>query len=243
MSISFTLAAMISLHALMKPRSNMSDTDSQGSVIDNEDPEKLGRVKVRMPYHQGVSDDLIPWSRAAHTDVANAGDGVGSTNIPPIGAKVMARHDGGNPYHPTYQGAAPVHDVYSNEGKGTVHADQKGDYPHVRGHTDAAGNTFQVNTKEGKESITQTHITGSTSSTDKDGNMQVASAKDAVVSAKGVVTVVGAKEIHITSQTAVYITAPKVHINGPGAGGQSPVDVKKGTRPKQRDVKNKPNMV
>ena len=70
----------------------------RGEVIDDRDPLKLGRVKVKVP---AILADLNPWALPC---VPYAGKGVGWFVIPPVGAKVWVEFEGGDPDFPIWTG-------------------------------------------------------------------------------------------------------------------------------------------
>lgn len=72
----------------------------RGFVVDNKDPEKLGRVKLQVP--QVAGDKTIEyWAWGTNQP---AGDDFGDFFIPPKGAGVWVEFEGGNPSFPTYGG-------------------------------------------------------------------------------------------------------------------------------------------
>jgi len=76
---------------------NLRDTHWLGEVIDNVDPLKLGRCKVKvLGKYDNLPDDAIPWATPMNRDA------VGSHHVPRIGDIVSARFDNGNLYHPEY---------------------------------------------------------------------------------------------------------------------------------------------
>lgn len=89
----------------------------RGEVIDDRDPQKLGRVKVKVP---AVLGDLNPWALPC---TPYAGKGVGWFVIPPIGAKVWVEFEGGDPDFPIWTGCwwDRAEDLPGSE------ADQRGD--------------------------------------------------------------------------------------------------------------------
>ncbi|HEX7242067.1 MAG TPA: phage baseplate assembly protein V [Longimicrobiaceae bacterium] len=73
---------------------------STGIVTNNQDPEKLGRVKVKFPW---LSDDQeSPWARVA---VPMAGDGRGTWLLPEVGDEVLVAFERGDPGFPYVVGA------------------------------------------------------------------------------------------------------------------------------------------
>jgi type VI secretion system secreted protein VgrG len=63
------------------------------TVTDNNDPQKLGRVKVQFSWHDGTSS----WIRVAN---AYAGNNRGIYFVPEIGTEVLVGFEGGDPDHP-----------------------------------------------------------------------------------------------------------------------------------------------
>jgi len=76
---------------------NLRDTHWLGEVIDNVDPLKLGRCKVKvLGKFDNLPDESIPWATPMNRNA------VGSHHVPRIGDIVSARFDNGNLYHPEY---------------------------------------------------------------------------------------------------------------------------------------------
>ena len=76
---------------------NLRDTHWLGEVIDNVDPLKLGRCKVKvLGKFDNLPDESIPWATPMNRNA------VGSHQVPRIGDIVSARFDNGNLYHPEY---------------------------------------------------------------------------------------------------------------------------------------------
>lgn len=76
---------------------NLRDTHWLGEVIDNVDPLKLGRCKVKvLGKYDNLPDDAIQWATPMNRNA------VGSHHVPRIGDIVSARFDNGNLYHPEY---------------------------------------------------------------------------------------------------------------------------------------------
>lgn len=74
-------------------------TDIQRAVVtDNDDPEKLGRVKVKFPWLEADSN----WVRQA---TLHAGEERGFFFLPEVGDEVLVAFEQGNPDHPVIIGA------------------------------------------------------------------------------------------------------------------------------------------
>lgn len=71
----------------------------RGTVVDNQDPLMLGRIKIRIPDVLG--DQESGW---AMPSVPYAGDGVGLFLIPPTEANVWVEFEHGNPDYPIWTG-------------------------------------------------------------------------------------------------------------------------------------------
>lgn len=74
-----------------------------GVVSDNNDPEKLGRVKVTLPWAPDTAGDRYDaWARIA---TLMAGDNRGTWFIPDAGDEVLVAFEGGDPRRPYVVGA------------------------------------------------------------------------------------------------------------------------------------------
>lgn len=214
-------------------RPTLNRGDLVGYVVDNVDPDKKNpkqRVRVRIPQlHRGIPDDKLPWAlQDSSRGTANAGSGVGSVDVPPVGSKLYVRLDENDPHNPRYSGSPPTDDV--NKDNELL----KEDYPHTNGFVDPAGNRFAVN-KE-KQTVNFTHTSGTTVFIDAKGAVSVSCSTfmvgvegDAVVSAKGMVS--------ITGEGGVSINGKRVDLNDGNGKSAAPRTAR--TRPKVGSVANK----
>ncbi|HEB78740.1 MAG TPA: baseplate assembly protein [Methylothermaceae bacterium] len=70
----------------------------RGTVVENTDPKKLGRVKVCVPE---VLDEVTVWAMPC---MPFAGKGVGLFTLPPVGAGVWVEFEAGNLDRPIWSG-------------------------------------------------------------------------------------------------------------------------------------------
>ena len=74
-----------------------------GEVVDIEDPNKVGRIKVKV---YGKFDDIptadIPWAHPGMNSTAGSASGGGHFSVPKKGSIVSIKFDQGNIYHPEY---------------------------------------------------------------------------------------------------------------------------------------------
>lgn len=71
----------------------------RGEVVNNIDPQQLGRVQITVPSVFG--DNPLIWAMPC---VPYAGPGVGFFFIPPVGAKLWIMFEGGDPEYPVWIG-------------------------------------------------------------------------------------------------------------------------------------------
>lgn len=192
-------------------RTNISRPDYQGQVVDNKDPLKLQRVRVRIPQlHRNVPDDKLPWTMPMDSGrQGNAGSGVGGVNVPPIGAKVNYSLTENDPHNPRITGSPTTKDVTKDNEL------LKEDYPGTYGDIDHAGNKRATNTE--KNTITETHVSGSTTHTDGSGSMSMFSVKDINIAAKGNITIVADGKINVHASGNLDLKGATIQLNGSGA--------------------------
>lgn len=212
---------------LRNVQGSLKQTDLYGYVVDNNDPLKRQRVKIRIPQlHRGVPDSLLPWSLPAGAGHENSGGGMGSVHIPAKGAKMRIKFDSNDPHRPRYdQTGSPKTGDVNDANELRNHPD----YPYVRGHVDPAGNKWEVNTKEGKESTTLTTKQGTVVSVDKDGVVQIHSPKGINITTPENITLSAGKKINIHAGGELNMKGTNIVKNG--AGDRASVT---STSPRQR---------
>lgn len=71
----------------------------RGKVVNNEDPERRGRLRVQLPNVMGLEE--LKWALPC---VPFAGAQMGFYAIPPVGANVWVEFEGGDIDHPIWSG-------------------------------------------------------------------------------------------------------------------------------------------
>lgn len=90
------------MDAILSARTEESEREADGFlnglavgvVTDNKDPDKLARVRVKLPWY--ADGDTSYWARSA---MPMAGDGRGTYFIPEIGDEVLIGAENGDPSH------------------------------------------------------------------------------------------------------------------------------------------------
>lgn len=114
-----------------------------GTVIDNKDPEKFGRCKVRVHgLHDNFSSDELPWSIP---EFPLAFGVKGSFMVPEIGTVVYVKFDDGDLYEPIYSAKVLDRENLNFE------ADKDEDYPDsVILYETKNGDYFKINRAKGE---------------------------------------------------------------------------------------------
>ncbi len=76
-----------------------------GTVIDNNDPKRWGRLRIRVEQvFEGISDEHLPWAIVSLAHPGGGSANHGKFAVPEIGAKVLVEFQGGSPLHPMWKG-------------------------------------------------------------------------------------------------------------------------------------------
>ena len=138
-----------------------------GKVVNNDDPERLGRCQIRViGYYENLSDDWLPW---AIPDIGYIGGKNGSQIIPENGTIVRGYFDHGDIQKPIYNGVA-----FNAANSDSSYTDRKNkaEYPHkmVLMETDQ-GDFLTLNRKNGE--LAFIHRTGASIFIDSDGSIKI----------------------------------------------------------------------
>lgn len=140
----------------------------KAQVIDNADPEKLGRVKVNISgIFEGDAANL-PWVYPRRNDLLGGKSDSGRYAVPEIDSYLEVRFPTEDIYSPFYYGYW--------EDANTHLADFDTDYPDTYGWVDSNGTKCIINKKQ--MSLDFTHVSGIEVSMDKDGNLNLTVPKD-----------------------------------------------------------------
>lgn len=137
----------------------------KGTVIDNEDPLKLKRIKVNIPGILEGTKDSLPWCFQYRSLFLGASANSTTFVIPEKNSKVVVEFPYDNPYTPFYVGEwedeinhAPEFEV---------------DYPNTYGFKDSTGNIYKVNKL--KETLEFIHSSGTKINIEQNGDFTVES--------------------------------------------------------------------
>lgn len=87
----------------LNPQVNMTKSTYVGIVEDNNDPDKLQRVRIRVrELHGDIPTEKLPWAIAEVSTVRNLNKN-GSFSVPPLGQLVQVTLDNEDVYSPRYK--------------------------------------------------------------------------------------------------------------------------------------------
>jgi len=121
-----------------------------GTVADNNDPEKRGRVKVAVPVLDGIATNDLSWASILMPVGLGGSSSLSSFAVPEIGTKVALTFPESSVYTPIVIGI--LHD------KSTHQSDFDANYPETYGFKDPKGLTTVINKALGTVSVT--HVSG-----------------------------------------------------------------------------------
>ena len=133
-----------------------------GTVEDNNDPKKLGRVKIHAAPYENLTTEQLPWCSPKLGSCGNSSTNCG-LNVPEIGSQVRIFFPSQDTTAPYYEGAE------LNETNRSTFFDD--DYPNTYGYRDSKGNFMRVN--KAKETIELQHSSTSNLKVSADGSAQV----------------------------------------------------------------------
>lgn len=126
------------------------------TVVSNADPQKRGRITVKIP--QLFGDEPLP-SYVTPKDFRDTGEGYGEFYPPYEGDTVWVEFEHGDPLYPIYSGGSYAEgelpeEFTHEEGEAAEGEDEAGQIPKVRGIKTKHGHLLLFDEVEGKERIT-----------------------------------------------------------------------------------------
>jgi len=186
---------------------NLKDTIWLGKVVDIDDPNKDGRVKVRVfGKFDNLDVSVIPWAQAGNMMTAGSASGSGFHSVPKIDSVVGVIFDNGNIHEPSYFGFQHLSDELKSEIEGSYKNAHSLIYDTV---TDGGVKVFfteekglmldyqevQINIKNDK-SVFITNPNGDTVELKNDGNLTIKVKKDVKVECENA-KISAKKSIHL----------------------------------------------
>ena len=148
--------------SLLKDQMDPTVMSYLGCVEDNNDPEKLGRVRVRVAPYMDLDLDKLPWASPILGTCGNSTDSCG-LNVPEVGSQVRVTFPSRDFTAPYYTGAE------LNSTNRSTFFDE--DYPFTYGYKDSIGNFYRINKERGTAQFQ--HYTSTNAQVAPDGSIKV----------------------------------------------------------------------
>lgn len=204
---------------LLKEQSNPVKMSYLGFVEANDDPQKLGRIKVRITPYADLSTEAIPWASPILGTHGNSADS-GGLNVPEVGSQVRINFPSEDFTAPYYSGAE------LNEVNRTTFFDE--DYPFTYGYKDSIGDFIRINKERGTAQVQ--HFSTTNLQVSPDGSIKVGLAGGAYFvfdSGKSFDLNISTVDVQGTPDGTFAVTANnEVDLNTPQVNVSGSVDVK-----------------
>lgn len=188
-----------------------------GVVDDIDDPQKLGRVRVRFPW---LSDDYVgDWARVA---LLGAGPSRGAVWLPDHDDEVLVAFEQGDITRPVVLGGLwngqdqpPTYEVDQGRQKFRSLVSRRGHTVILRDGDDSS--TIELTTSDGKLSLVLDESNGEIRLTaDGTTKVTISAGGDLAIKAQGQLTLEGQQGAELTSSATVKVKGSMVQLNPPG---------------------------
>lgn len=172
-----------------------------GTVIDNQDPEGLGRVKVNVPNLFDPTQGDVPWIGPSKKSPFGIGSGYGVYGSPQVGSQVRIELQDGDAHY-----GLSVADEYTK-----ANANAKFKDPWKWGFKDPSGNELFVDLHT--QDWQFTHSSGLTIFINHNGRLTITTPEDTDVIASGKVNITSSGDTTITASGNVDIHGTIINLN------------------------------
>jgi hypothetical protein len=179
-------------------KNNILATDHVGTVVFNNDPKKIGRIKCTVPALWGSDQAKMPWVYP---------QGGGGFHVPAVGDRVNITFPFDDVLHPVYDGF-PENSANHN----TIF---DVNYPNSYGRADSTGFYWRRNKTSGEFKVHHPGGGGVDITVDSGGNITIAggSGDVSVTSASGDVSITAGGNVNLDATGSVDISAANVNLN------------------------------
>lgn len=192
-------------------KDDLLNTTWLGEVIDIEDPQKVGRIRVKV---YGKFDELekesIPWAYPGNNTTGGSNTGGGFHSVPKLGSIVSVKFDNGNIYHPEYF----FNQKISNEVKSEI----SNSYPnsHVLIYDTVTEEFVKVFFTEKKGLMLDYKKSQINIKPDKSILIQTNSGKSKIeISDEGNITITQSQNVTVNCKTAKIVASTETNIESP----------------------------
>jgi len=202
------------MSGLLKQKDNKFHGIYRGKVLDNNDPDKYGRLKIQVyPMMSELIAEELPWSKPAMPIFEGAGlvtpddvpsGGIGSFIVPKINTYLFVFFEAGDIYSPVFFAEAPT----ATRGLPTI---KDTNYPNRKVLRTRSGIEIYLDTQINE--IKVLHPTGTFITITETGGIIINVAENVVEQVDGNVDVHVDGNITVTSDSNIIIQGADVHIN------------------------------
>jgi uncharacterized protein involved in type VI secretion and phage assembly len=175
----------------------------RGIVVDNNDPLKSGRVKVRIyPMFAEAATADLPWAIYADPGMGGFAN-VGSVNIPLKDAHVFVFFENGDFRFPVYFAGAPA----IQNGTPDIPTEAQSKYPHNHVIKTKSGITLELDDSAGSVRIKMSHPSGTNTEIVNGGNETITVVGVAKIDASGNIVLDAGGNVEVTAGGTVTVNA------------------------------------
>ena len=174
-------------------------------VADLDDPERLGRVRVRYPH---LDNQLSDWARTVQP---GAGPGRGARVIPEVGDEVLVLHEHGDPRRPYVIGGlwSRVDTPPADDGQPTDN--------NSRFFTSRSGHVIRLDDTQGAEKIEIIDGSGGNSIVIDTASNAITVNATQSVTVKAQTVTIEAQTIEVKGNASISVTAPTLDLSAQSA--------------------------
>lgn len=180
-----------------------------GKVVVNDDPERIGRCKIRiLGVFDNILDNDLPWAFPAYNTTFAGGEskGFGSISIPKIDTVVRVKFENGDAYSPVYLSIPIANAAMSGEL----------DKSYLNSHVVTYDEDEKMKVLYSPSIGLKYHLNGSHLTINPDKSITIEhDATQSVIELNGSnITIVANAKIEATAPTKIEINSSNVHVNG-----------------------------